>query len=245
MKDNLVIIDQMMTVTDSQILAKALDIKHNDVMRSVYRMLDYYPDLKDAASNPQNGGEYIRLEKRHYRGKDFTAAVMNRECFTLLVMRFESDKARDVQRKFNAAFYEMERALLRGASNSEDPAWIAARQQAKAIRLSETDVIKDFVEYAKGQGSKGADHYYKHITNATYKCLELLQAKKPKLRETLDILDMAHLMAAEGLAARSLRHYMTAGEHYKAVFELVKQDLERFASGLMLHRQRIGQEKEE
>jgi phage regulator Rha-like protein len=242
--NSIVTVERGELMTDTQIIAKALDTKHAYVMRVVEQFLEDFPDLRVTQNHPKTL-EKIRLEKRHYRGKDFTAAVMNRECFTLLVMRFENSKAREMQRKFNAAFYEMERALLREKANSEDPAWIAARQQAKAIRLSETDVIKDFVEYAKGQGSKGADHYYKHITNATYKCLELLQAKKPKLRETLDILDMAHLMAAEGLAARSLRHYMTAGEHYKAVFELVKHDLERFASGLMLHRHRIGQEKEE
>ena len=231
--NQLVTVEKQSVLTDSQIIARSLGMKHAYVMDVINKFLDDYPDLRVGLPDPKTP-EYIRLEQRNYRGRDFTAAVMNKECFTLLFMRFETPKARELQRKFNTAFYEMEKALLREKSNSDDPMWLATRRQSKAIRLGETDVIKQFVEYATAQGSQSAQFYYKHVTMATYKCLQLVEAKKPKIRDTLDCLELAHLMAAEGLAQRSILKHMAAGEHYKAIFELVKQDLEKFAEGLML-----------
>lgn len=230
---NLVKVENRTVLTDTQIIAKQLGMKHQEVMRMVERFLTDYPDLREVSNHPKTP-EYIRTEQRSYRGRDFTAAVMNRECFSLLFMRFETPTARLMQRKFNTAFYAMENALLREQSNSNDQMWLASRQQSKMVRLGETDVIKQFVEYAIAQGSESAKFYYKHVTMATYKCLQLVQEKKPALRDTLDALQLANLMACEGVAQRSILKHMAAGEHYKVVFELVKQDIERFANGLML-----------
>jgi hypothetical protein len=47
-------------------------------------------------------------------------------------------------------------------------------------------------------------------------------------------MELNQLMLAEHVAERSIRKHMANGEHYKAVFTLVKADLERFAEGLML-----------
>ena len=77
----------------------------------------------------------------------------------------------------------MEKALLSVESNGKNNEWVRARIQSKETRLQCTDVIKDFVEYATAQGSKSAKFYYKHITNATYSALGLIQHKKPKIRD--------------------------------------------------------------
>ena len=235
MKD-LVVVERGMILTDTQIINRALVVKHAYVMDAMNRMLEDYPDLRVASSDRQFSGqdEYIRFETRSHKGQEFQAAVMNREAYTLLILRFNTKRAREIQRAFNSAFYAMERELLKASENKVDTGWITSRNQSKIVRLSVTDVIKEFTEYATSQGSKSAQFYYKHITNATYAALQLIQHDNPKLRDTLDALELANLMAAEGLASRALRRYMAQGEHYKAIFVLVKQDLERFASSLML-----------
>jgi len=48
------------------------------------------------------------------------------------------------------------------------------------------------------------------------------------------MLQLNQLMIAEVVAERSIRKHMEEGEHYKTIFTLVKQDLERFADGLMI-----------
>jgi len=68
----------------------------------------------------------------------------------------------------------------------------------------------------------------------TNKCLQLIEAKRPKLRDTLDMLQLNQLMIAEVVAERSIQKHMADGEHYKAIFTLVKQDLEKLAESLMI-----------
>ena len=129
----LVITDGKLAITDSQIIARSLAMRHKDVMRVVDQFLDDYPDLRVIQNPPKlySGIEYIHLEQRHYRGKDFTAAVMNRECFSLLFMRFETQRARQMQREFVKAFFEMEKRLQQSEKNGRDPAWIASRESGK------------------------------------------------------------------------------------------------------------------
>ncbi|MEI3412025.1 MAG: hypothetical protein V8Q57_01485 [Blautia sp.] len=42
-------------------------------------------------------------------------------------------------------------------------------QEERMTRRAETDAIKEFVEYAKEQGSTHADHYYSNCTRLAYK----------------------------------------------------------------------------
>ncbi len=226
----LVITDGKLVLTDSQIIARVLGIKHKKVMLAIERLFHNYPDLRVLQKHPQSGTEYIRLEQRNYHGKDFEAAVMNRECFTLLFMRFETPKAREMQREFNHAFYEMERRLLQTEANGKDQAWIASRSAGKIGRKEETDTIKEFVDYATAQGSKSAQFYYKHITMATYRALELLVQRKPKLRDALSHYELAELLLAERLVTVKLAEYMAKGRNYKDIYETVGDDLMAYAS---------------
>ena len=220
-------------VCDSSIVAKKFGLKHAEVVRAIVRVFEDYPDLRVEKSHPKTL-EKCWTEDRHYRGTDYTAYIMNREFFSLLANRFTNKKAREWQRRFNTAFYEMEKSLLKLAENEKDSQWLKVRTQSKQMRLKQTDVIKDFVEYATNQGSNGAKYYYKHITNATYKALHLIQHKKPKLKDTLDVMELSQLMVAENVAKESIRKHMNAGEHYKTVFVLVKQDLEALAETLFI-----------
>ncbi len=159
---------------------------------------------------------------------------MNREFFSLLAMRFKGKEAFEWQVKFNHAFYEMERHILQTELNKQDVDFLNIRHVGKIERKVETDVIKQFVEYATEQGSKNAKFYYKHITNATYKALGLMFQKKPKLRDSLNIYEISELILAERLARQSLQKYMELERHYKDIYESVKEDLLRFATGMRL-----------
>jgi Rha family phage regulatory protein len=230
---HLVTTDGKAVLTDSQIIAKALSMKHNDVMRAVYRLLDDRPELRGAIGLPKTE-MFIRLEQRNYRGKDFEAAVMDRDAFMFLVMRFETQKAYEMQIAFIKAFKEMERRLLQTEANRKDQSWIASRESGKIGRKDETDVIKEFVEYATAQGSKSAQFYYKHITMATYRALELLVQRKPKLRDTLNCYELAELLLAERLVMVKLKEYMDKGRNYKDIYETVADDLIAYASTIRL-----------
>ena len=215
--------------TTTRIIAKKFDKKHAYVVDTLKKLLEDFDNLRVASTDP-----YFMKRIGEYRGVEFEYYELDRELFSLLVMRFKGKEAFEWQVKFNRAFYEMEKSLIQLAQNQQSEMWLAQREQSKRIRQEETDTIKEFVAYATAQGSTKAQFYYKHITVAVYKCLGLIQYKHPKLRETLDMMQTSQLILAEMVARKSLEKYMVDGEHYKAIFTLVKRDLEAFASSFSL-----------
>lgn len=199
-------------------------------MRKVDKLIGDVGQIKGANFDTL---KFIKKEGE-YRGTKYDYYEMNRESFSLLVMSFTGKKALEWKLKFNRAFYEMEKSLIQLSQNHQSEMWLAQREQAKLMRKSETDVIKQFVEYATAQGSTKAQFYYKHVTMAVYKCLGLIQYKQPKLRETLDMMQTSQLILAEMTAKKSLLKYMEQKEYYKAIFSLVKRDLDVFSDSFLL-----------
>jgi len=227
---SLVSIKKGKVFADSILVAKKFKKEHKYVIAKIERTIKEDKDIKGQSMKP-----LIFIEsKAVYRGQKYKTYLMDREAFSFLCMQFKGKEARLWQRKFNSAFYELEKALLQEQSNKDNLLWKEQREQGKIARIQETDVIKLFVDYATKQGSQNAKFYYKHITTATYKALELVQSKKPRLRDTLDTLQLSQLIVAESIASKGLIKYMQDGEHYKSIFTLVKRDLETYASSLYL-----------
>jgi len=217
--------------TTTRIIAKKFDKKHAYVVRTLEKIIEDFNNLRVTGDHP-----YFMKKIGEYRGVEFEYYELDRELFSLLVMRFKGKEAFEWQVKFNQAFYQMEETLIKMKNNQQNEMWLGQREQSKLMRREETDVIKQFVEYATKQGSTKAQFYYKHITSAVYKCLGLIQYKQPKLRETLDIMETHQLILAEMTAKKSLNKYMDDGEHYRAIFVLIKRDLEAFANSFLLER---------
>lgn len=211
---------------DSRVIAEKFEKSHDYVIKRIRKLDERLVRQKFGTKN----NSIIKERIHKYRGREFPYFLLNRKAFTLLVMGFTGDKAFEWQERFYDAFSAMEKALL----NQSSIEWKKQREQGKLIRSEETDAIQKFVEYAKSQGSKNAQWYYKHFTNATYKALQLIQHKQPNLRETLDMLELNQLLLAENVALRSIEENMKSGEHYKAIFANVKNDIEKFASTLFL-----------
>jgi len=214
---------------DSHMVARKFNQKHAEVVKRIKRLESDLAELRVVSNYPKT-----ITEDREYRGTKYTSYLMNREFFSLLVMRFKGKKALEWQVKFNDAFYQMEQRLLLADSNASDPAFLKIRNQGKVARLQETDVIKDFVDYATGQGSTKAKFYYKHITNSCYRALGLLVQSKPKLRDTMDIMELAELQLMENRAGLLLKKYMELGRNYKDIYTSVKDDLLAFGDGLRI-----------
>jgi phage regulator Rha-like protein len=222
--------------TDSQKVARELGVKHAKVAEAIERVFVDYPDLRVLSENPkiQNSLEFIAFENRIYRGQEFRLAIMNKPFFTLLAMRFETKRAREIQRSFNAAFYELEQKLIQRDNNQADRLWQDNSRISRGVRMEETDAIQLFIEYAVKQGSTNANWYYKSITNATYKALGLVQYKHIKTREMTASVETCRLIVAEQTARQALIKHMAAGEHYKDIFKLVIADINRLVDGMML-----------
>jgi hypothetical protein len=130
-------------------------------------------------------------------------------------MGFTGEKAMVWKLKFLDAFNAMEKALLKQASTLD---YAAVRLQTKNVRTGLTDAVQNFVAYAVAQGSKSAPMYYANITKMEYKALDLLDKQKTSLgnfRDTLDLMDLCYLQAAELIAKGALEKGMQDKMHYK------------------------------
>ena len=213
--------------TTSKLIADKFGKIHRDVLRAIDN-LDCSDDFR-----VRNFAHSYYVSQQN---KNLECFEITRDGFCYLAMGFTGKKSAEWKEQFISAFNEMEKALLKQYENSKDNEWIKVRSQSKQMRLQQTDVIKEFVDYAISQGSKSAKFYYKHYTNATYKALGLIQHKRPKLKDTLDLMELSQLMVAENVAKLSIRRHMDNGEHYKSVFLLVKQDLLALSETLLINK---------
>lgn len=217
-------------ITNSLLFSEEFGFTHREVLEKIRNLTIDWTTLK----NEFAFGTFV-----NERGREYEFCEFGRNAYMFLIMQFGNVKSKTrrlyIQEKqllFIEAFNRMEQMLL-NQSNTE---WITAREQGKAIRSGETDAIKEFVEYAIASGSNGAKFYYKHFTSATYKALSLLEHKKPKTRDTLDMLELHQLVLAEDIVTRVIISEMEAKEHYKVIFEKCKVALEKFADSLYLKR---------
>ena len=67
--------------------------------------------------------------------------------------------------------------ILVAAFLSDNSHWQETRQAAEGNRLLETDSIKEFVSYAKQQGSQHADRYYYHLTSLANKAAGITEGR--------------------------------------------------------------------
>ena len=218
---------------DSNLVARKFGMVHGVFVRTIKQVLKDCPDIQSNNESALISEKYY-IEERHYRGTDFEVYMMNREFFSLVAMRLTSKKARQWQRKFNDAFYAMEKRLLQVETNASDIEWHASRLIGKTARAEEVDAIQQFVEYATEQGSKNARYYYSNITKASYKALGLMASKHPKLRDEMNIYELSELMLAEKMAAIKIKEYMVLGRGYKDIYACVRDDLIAYADAIRI-----------
>lgn len=113
--------------------------------------------------------------------------------------------------------------------NSKCPVRMQARFAGKLVRLETTDTMKEFVDYARGQGSKSPDKYYMAITKMMNGLLFIVEGKHKVLRDVMSTTQLMTVSSAEHIIERSLSINMKKGLFYKDIFKTVKADVFTFA----------------
>ncbi|MBF0341510.1 MAG: ORF6N domain-containing protein [Magnetococcales bacterium] len=120
------------------------------------------------------------------------------------------------------------RETLRKARQAERHAqieWQKNRAIGKVARRDETDTVKVFIGYAKGQGSKNAEMYYLNLSAMLNRELFGLEPKNTPdhFRDTLDAAQLGHVRMAEIAVGRALTEGMEKTLPYKAIFLFAKE----------------------
>lgn len=90
------------------------------------------------------------------------------------------------------------------------------RAEGKMIRRVETDAIKEFIEYAKNNGSQSSERYYAIITKATNEILNISAGQ----RDSLTAVQLEHLAMVERVIASALTQGIEKEMNYKDIYKL-------------------------
>lgn len=211
--NELVYLKNNAAVCDSLQVAEKFGKRHDKLIAEIRRM---YGELIGKRT-PRNGGAKFFFESTYEnRGKRYPMFLMTRDGFSLLVMGFTGKNALEWKLQYIRAFNQMEKLI----QEKSTAAYQLSDQAEKATRKTETDIIKEFVEYARAQGSTHADHYYSNYTRLAYKSVGITD-KTTAAGSQLDDLSLV-----EHLIAHTLRTGMAAGRNYKDIYQDCKNRLE-------------------
>ena len=194
-------------VCDSLQIAEKFGKEHKNVLQSIDNLI------------AENSAVKIMFKISSYKsgnGQSYRKFYMNRDGFSLLAMGFTGKEALEWKLQYIKAFNQMEK-LIREKGTA---AYRISDQEERMTRRTETDTIKEFVEYAKEQGSTHADHYYSNCTRLAYKTVGITD-KATAAGSQLDDLSLV-----EHLIAHTLRTGMAAGRGYKDIYLDCKHRLE-------------------
>jgi hypothetical protein len=205
---------------DSRDIAKEFGRQHKNVLQTLDDL------LKD--------GTISRLESkpRIYQklGREYRRYELNKAGFLKAMPFIGGRKSREGQRRFVDAFLKMEAALDRQSKERASLAYQVARLSGKDSRGILTDVIKEFVVYAKELGSSNADRYFSSITKLVQKPIDIPAPQVTEARELMTAIQLSNLSTIELTAAQALSEGMEAKLPYKDIYQAMKNALDGFVS---------------
>ncbi len=147
MNELLVMEKRSQAVTTSKNISEQFKKNHQHVLEKI-RNLDCSKEFWQSNFRPST--------YKDSRGKTQSDYIVTKDGFIFLVMGFKGEKASEFKEKYISQFNKMEKFI----HHKQSEEYIEARKDSKLLQKSTMDVVKDFVEYAKDNGSKSADRYY-------------------------------------------------------------------------------------
>jgi Rha family phage regulatory protein len=205
--------NELVQLKNDEAVCSSLDVaekfhkRHDNVLQGIRGLL-------------KNEDTHKMFKLSHYvekqNGQSYPMYLMNRDGFSLLVMGFTGKAALEWKLKYIEAFNKME-TIIREKSTET---WLTSRQTGKLTRKSETDVIKELVEYAKAQGSTHADMLYMTYTKLANKMVGITD------RDTASVVQLNRLDMMEQIILCIIREGMAVGLGYKEIYQNCKERLE-------------------
>lgn len=211
--NDLVQLSKNEAVCSSLDVAKKFGKRHDKLLHEIERM---YANLIGNIGVQNGGAKFFQKSTYENRGKQYPMYLMNRDGFSLMVMGFTGKEALEWKLKYIEAFNKME-SIIREKSTQM---WISAREAGKLTRKSETDVIKELIEYAKSQGSSHSDKLYIVYSNLANKMAGV------KNRDEATVQQLGRLDMAEQIILCMIREGMAVGLGYKEIYQNCKERLE-------------------
>jgi len=163
-------------------------------------------------------------------GRPIESYLLNEDHFILLVLLAKNSPASiELKIRVSDEFRRMKQTISNLIAQRQNPDWQNVRSDGKAVYLQKTDVIKDFVDYAKSQGSTSAERYYSNLATMENKALFFIERKYKNMREIMTIKQLMQVATADQVVEKALKEGMLDKLHYKDIYKLAKSRVVSFA----------------
>ncbi len=193
--DNLVRIVNGLPKTETPRISELFNRPHRFVMRSIDKLIE---------NGAINACSVARISYKDSKNREQRAYQLG-ERESLILMPFLGGRRSEVgQVRLVDSFLSARKEINRLRTLHASPDWQQARIEGKAARHLETDTIKAFVEYAKGQGSSSPERYYQALTKAVYGALFFVRGAVGKdFRSQLSAVQLASVAMAAKIVERA------------------------------------------
>lgn len=204
--DSLVYLKSDEVFTDSMVIAKGTDNQHKSVVAIIKK---YHKDFEDFGRL-----EFSDLKSTNPKGGRPTKVYRLNEEQAALLMTYlgNTEIVRTFKKRLVHQFFEMRKFIAERHTKE----WVETRQQGKMTRKSETDVIKELVEYAKDQGST---HSYMLYTTYS-KLANRMVGIKGKERDIATTIQLNNLNIFENIILNLIRVGMSQEMDYHDIYRL-------------------------
>lgn len=164
-------------------------------------------------------------------GRPTKGYLLNEDQFILLVLLARNSKE-VIQLKIRVAkeFKRMKQTISNLIAQRKNPDWQNVRSDGKAIYLQKTDIIKEFVDYAKSQGSTSAERYYSNMATMENRALFFIERKYKNMREIMTIKQLMQIATADDVIEKAIREGIDQKLNYKDIYKLAKDRVIAFAN---------------
>lgn len=198
-------------VADSRDVAALLGKYHHHILRTIDTMYKHLSETKIGLAD-----FFIKARYKDGQGK-FRPCYYLTEMGCEMVAHKQTGEAGTIfTAKYVQAFHAMEDFI----KEKQSIIWQDTRALGKKIRQTETDAIRQLVDYATAQGSTSATRYYTSISRLANRTAGVTD------RDNAHTTELAALLMVENVIAKEIQAGINAGVPYKAIYSKIKARLE-------------------
>lgn len=191
-------------VTTSKLISERVQVKHKNVIELIQthekRLEKFGRVAFETETLNTKGG---KQETKFY--------FLNEQQATLLVTFMKNtDIVADFKVELVKQFFAMRQILMQ----KQTSIWQETRQLSKGYTKELNDTIKEFVEYARSQGSKSADKYYVHFSKLCNKTASIGDGQ----RDFTEMKNLRNQTLIIEIIEQILKDSMQNGMFYKDIY---------------------------
>ncbi|MBS6444532.1 MAG: Rha family transcriptional regulator [Ruminococcus sp.] len=144
----------------------------------------------------------------------------------LITLLKNTDKVVMFKAELVRQFFEMRKFIM----ERHTAEWVESRKQSKLNRKTQTDAIKELVEYAQANGSKNSNRYYAIYSRLADKVVGIQN------RNEAHISQLNTLSVVEAVMGSTIHECIANGMEYHEIYKVCQKKLEVFSNIMYLEK---------